>query len=554
MAVGATVDAAPAGPVRMRTRGSGPWSPWFELHFDTGDAPDPEQEATNPRLHSAPVWVGSSSIYEVDVPAELDRVDVHLVEEVRTTELTTAAASAAGAPAINPRSTWGARPPKSRPVTTQDLRAAVVHHSVTPNGYSQAKVPGILRSIQAYHQDVNGWDDIAYNFAVDRFGQAWEARAGGIDKVVLGGHSRGFNTGTVGVVVLGDYTSTPASSAAVEAVARVIAWKFALHHVDPASTVAYTTTGSTKYAAGTTVTLPRVVGHRDVQSTGCPGGQLYARLPAIRSRVAQLVPSYQQGAPPVLLDGDHNGDGLTDPFEYRAGSSPDALWRASASGAMTKVSVPATGAYRAVTGDFDADGRDDIFWHGTGSARDVLWWSGPSGFSPWVTTVAGSYVPTVGDFDGDGRDDIYWYSAGLGRDYVWYFGPNRTHVLVQANQDLITGVPLVGDFDADGKDDIFWYGPGTADDWMWRSTGRAWAVTARPVAGWYDPVVLDFSGDGTDDILWYAPGATSSPRWDFAAHTVDHPADGRSDRSAPRRGLRRRWARRRPPGRARPGF
>lgn len=168
VAVGATVDAAPSGPVRMRTRGIGPWSPWFELHFDTGDAPDPDQEPTNPRLHSAPVWVGSGSTYEIDVPVELDRVDVHLVEEVRTTELTADAAGAAAAPAINPRSAWGARPPKSRPVTTQDLRAAVVHHSVTPNGYSQAEVPGILRSIQAYRQDAPGatssprWDFAAH--------------------------------------------------------------------------------------------------------------------------------------------------------------------------------------------------------------------------------------------------------------------------------------------------------------------------------------------------------------------------------------------------------
>ena len=93
------------------------------------------------------------------------------------------------------------------PATSADLKLAIVHHSVSSNTYSAGDVPALLRSIQAYHQDVQGWDDIAYNFAVDRFGRAWEARAGGITNVVVGGHAQGFNVGTVGVVVLGAVAS-----------------------------------------------------------------------------------------------------------------------------------------------------------------------------------------------------------------------------------------------------------------------------------------------------------------------------------------------------------
>jgi hypothetical protein len=47
----------------------------------------------------------------------------------------------------------------------------------------------------------------------------------------------------------------------VESIARVIAWKFALHRVDPASKVPFTSAGSAKYPAGAVVMLPRVVGH-----------------------------------------------------------------------------------------------------------------------------------------------------------------------------------------------------------------------------------------------------------------------------------------------------
>ena len=376
----------------------------------------------------------------------------------------------------------------------------------------------MLRSVQAYHQDARGYGDIAYNFVVDRFGRIWEGRAGGVTNVVVGGHSQGFNTGSVGVVVLGDFTSTAPPSAAVESVARVIAWKFAHHRVDPASTVPFKTAGSTKYPEGAVVRLRRIVAHRDVQTTSCPGSQLYSRLGTIRTRVAQLVPAYQQGLVPIGLETDLTGDGLVDPLQYQPGGTKDVLWRSSPAG-PTGTPTSVFGAYRPVVGDFDDNGYGDVLWHGTGSASDPMWWGTAGGTVRQDLEVAGSYTPVSGDFDGNGTDDIFWYATGPASDAVWYFEPDRSHHTNVVRQDLITGVPLVGDFDGNGRDDIFWYGPGSADDYQWLSTGRGFQVTPRPVAGSYRPVVLDATGDGRDDILWYAPGAVSSPRWDFAAHT-----------------------------------
>src|SRR3546814_17056863 len=86
----------------------------------------------------------------------------------------------------------------------------------------------MLRSIQTYHMDVQGWNDIAYNFAVDRFGRTWEVRAGGVTQTVIGGHAKGFHTYTTGVMVLGDLTYTKPSQASVAAVADVIGWKCAI--------------------------------------------------------------------------------------------------------------------------------------------------------------------------------------------------------------------------------------------------------------------------------------------------------------------------------------
>jgi hypothetical protein len=263
-----------------------------------------------------------------------------------------------------------------------------------------------------------------------------------------------------------------------------------------------------------------------VQATSCPGTHLHNRLGTIRQRVAQLVPAYQSGLTPLLVEAELTGDGLADPIEYRPGTAGDAVWRSSASG-PTRVPTAVVGAYRPVSGDFDGNGYTDVLWHGTGSAPDRLWWRSASGTSTSSLAVAGSYTPVAGDFDGNGVDDIFWYATGLAPDSTWWFERNRTHASKTIRQDLITGVPLVGDFDGNGRDDIFWYGPGTADDRVWHSTGRGWKGTDRAVAGWYQPVVLDATGDGRDDILWYEPGASRSPRWDFAAHTSVHVAHPR---------------------------
>ena len=47
-----------------------------------------------------------------------------------------------------------------------------VHHTATANGYTEAEAPKVIRSVCAYHVFTLGWSDIAYNFLIDRFGNA----------------------------------------------------------------------------------------------------------------------------------------------------------------------------------------------------------------------------------------------------------------------------------------------------------------------------------------------------------------------------------------------
>ena len=78
-------------------------------------------------------------------------------------------------------------------------------------------MPAIIRSIYTYHVRSNGWNDIGYNFLVDAYGRVFEGRAGGIDQPVIGAHTLGFNTGSVGIAVIGNGAAAPLTAAARDA-------------------------------------------------------------------------------------------------------------------------------------------------------------------------------------------------------------------------------------------------------------------------------------------------------------------------------------------------
>ena len=83
----------------------------------------------------------------------------------------------------------------------------------------------MLRAIYAFHRLVNGWNDIGYNFVIDRFGRTFEARAGGIDEAVVGAHAGGYNHASTGIAVLGSFSTAPISPAAYAAPGELLAWK-----------------------------------------------------------------------------------------------------------------------------------------------------------------------------------------------------------------------------------------------------------------------------------------------------------------------------------------
>jgi hypothetical protein len=204
----------------------------------------------------------------------------------------TASAHTAVRPAIVPRSRWAGEGLPAQPPPRYDDRvvAIFVHHTDSPNGYDCADAPRIIRALYQGQTAARRWDDIGYNFLVDRCGTIYEGRAGGVDRPVTGAHTQGFNHRTAGIAAIGTFTEgTPVPQEMTEAIAALAAWKLGLSDVDPRSRVALVSSnGGSRYAAGATAVLPAVAGHNAGYQTSCPGAALSARLAWIRERAAQL--------------------------------------------------------------------------------------------------------------------------------------------------------------------------------------------------------------------------------------------------------------------------
>jgi hypothetical protein len=298
--------------IRARRRG-GSWSAWTALGMH---APD----AGGAKRVSDPAWTGPSDFVQVRFRGTASGLRARFVRvgvRARSSARTQAQAGPPGAPPIIARSAWGGdgRPPKADP-SYGEVQVAFIHHTVTANDYAPEDSPSIVLGICEYHQDHNKWNDIGYNFLVDKYGQVFEGRAGGVEQAVIGAQAQGYNSVSTGVASLGDFSTLPQSDAGIEALAKLIAWKLPLHGVPVTGSVVVTSAGgaANRYPSGTAVTLERISGHRDGNNTACPGDTLYGQLQRIRDRAAALaVPvsvlsaraavSTVRGSSPVGLSG-----------------------------------------------------------------------------------------------------------------------------------------------------------------------------------------------------------------------------------------------------------
>lgn len=530
------VGAVAPRDIQFRVREAGGWSAWLTVESDGVD--DVAQQV---RGGTEPFVTGAATAIQVRVGGDpaalprdlelvvvpLDDVDVDATAAGATTGIGSGALARVGGgagaaapvrvagfdaiatPDIITREEWGANPAYfDWEPTYAPLKAAVLHHTAGTNTYTAAQSISIVQAIYRYHAVDRGWGDIGYNFLVDKYGQMFEGRQGSVGspprEMVIGGHAKPANTGTLGISAMGDYTTTSVPAAIYDAYVRVISWRFDLAGLDARGTSGIISPGSPTLAAG--IDLPRIFAHRDVASTACPGDAIYAAMPALRDRVG--APSRTWGASSVST------------AVYRWWSSAAGDWRGSPDdvAAATTGELTAEGYTRAsapqfyVSMDAAASGQVAIFrwWH----AADKDWMDVPAGAATDDALIALGYSSK--------RFQYYAYSAaGTGRVAInrWWSAADRDWITLR--QDEIPDATLQA-WGYSGKTQLGY--------------GRTSPQLATPVSRWWSPTSADWVGlaDGGDP----APaGYTRSGTPQFyvsrtagtglvAVHRWWHPGDG----------------------------
>jgi hypothetical protein len=390
------------GEVSFRTAlRRGRWSSWRPARPEAEDLPDQgteEAAATVGWKVGNPFWTGPARYVQYRTVGRVTRLRTHFLWSPPYTAIRVLARP--DAPAIIPRAAWGADESivRAPPYYADAVRFSLVHHTAGANSYTAADSAAIVRGIQRYHVLSNGWNDIGYNFLVDKYGQVFEGRGGGIDRNVVGAHAAGFNTGSTGVSVLGTYSSAPASAAAVAALEQLLAWRLDVAHADPLATVTAVSGGNPKYPAGTAVSLRAVSGHRDTGPTTCPGNGLYSQLSSLASTASA------RGLP-KLYDPAVFG-GLGGPARFSARLSQPLAWSISVADSSGNQVASGTGSGDTVDWTWDARAHPvGVFTYTIAAGPDVTPATGVVPGPPPLELAGLAAVPAVITPNGDGHGD-----------------------------------------------------------------------------------------------------------------------------------------------------
>jgi len=344
------------------------WSEWSEVVdnddlWSDADGPDVEWSQTIAAGALARFWQVKSHAEPGPDGAlpELRWIEVNTVDASGPLPAPTPRPNAAitvNKPSVVSRVGWGSPDGEgSRAAPTYyPVNHMVVHHTADSNTLlgGEKSWADRVRAEWSFHTYTRGWGDVGYNYLIDPNGVIYEGRAGGDDAVAF--HDTA-NYGSMGVVLIGTYASVPPTSAAQDALVRLLAWKAAQKQIDPLGSSYYYGCSISSYCApyNAGAIVPNIAGHRQVTPghTSCPGDQTVAYLPGIRNRVKQVL----SGAP--TSNGDLTIDDLESGFDRSPASWHEAscgygghtYWTYTSDGAAEnsatwRPSIPTSGTYR----------------------------------------------------------------------------------------------------------------------------------------------------------------------------------------------------------------
>jgi hypothetical protein len=481
----------------------GTWGEWAEVDVDVDHAPDDRSG----RSGSFPVFTGQATgaRFAIDgdpVGAEAMLLDTQSIDQLGAAGPAVGlsgvgnppAPSWAGASFVKNRSEWDSTGCRREGAETSysSAKGIVIHHTAGSNSYTQAQVPGIIAGHCLYHVNGRGWDDIGYNFLVDKFGTVWEGRTGSKTSPVQGAHTGGFNSQTQGIAMMGNFESISPTAANITGLKSILNWLTGWHSIDPTGLVTLTAgTGAVGFTPGQKVVAPSILGHRDLGSTSCPGGTFYASLASLRTQVSP----FSFGFDPDLL----RCDGRTPTILGTAGNDV----------------VRGTVGPDVIHGIFGHDwifglGGDDVICGDSGN--DVL--IGGGGYDrllggPGIDSCGGEFRSGCETIP---NDEQFFYRSKDGVFKYYDLQPNGAlgapinDGLYSKGWDSITAV----DLDGDGQDEQFFY---RSTDGVFKyydvlPSGALGALVKDGLysKGWDSITAVDLDGDGQDEFFFYRSG------------------------------------------------
>jgi hypothetical protein len=296
---------APFGEARFRVDGI--WTPWQSLDQDGAQAAG--------QFTGSLIGVDGADAYQVrNLPAggrSWRAAAINTTDGPTTVVGHRRSDAATASPRCLSRADWGADESISGWADGQTpdfspVQVVTVHHTAGPNDPDQ-DYAATMRAIYSYHVETNGWADLGYQYLVDGHGTVYEGRYSGhmsksclydggdgsdfghetgTDEVVTGAHVGGWNTGNLGISMMGCFEpasktcsgDTTPTSAAMGTLESLVASLAGRHGLKPDGTVTYVSPVN-----GNTKDVPAVSGHRDWNATECPGITLYDQLPDLRT-------------------------------------------------------------------------------------------------------------------------------------------------------------------------------------------------------------------------------------------------------------------------------